>query len=111
MQRVNYIPKIYYEFLEVMGRKCGNVLFRGGDFDYMFQMQGIKVFTEEIVASTNETLRLPSDAYVFLMYHVVEFWFFPLLTEMMIHQSTSSTKVTRLSPSPPNIYPSGLETN
>jgi SMI1/KNR4 family protein SUKH-1 len=76
-QKVDFIPKIYREFLEAIGHKSGRILFKGGDASYK-ALKSLKPGAIFIIEDCKDqhSLTLPPDAFVFAMFQSSDFFFF-----------------------------------
>lgn len=73
-QGVDFIPETYVQFLEEMGQGAG-LLFVGSDYAY----EALIYLKENAVSTLNgarSSLKLPDDAFVFLMHQGYLFYYF-----------------------------------
>lgn len=73
-QGVGFLPKLYVEYLAVLGRKAGN-LDVGSDCFYPHLLR-LKEWAQELLEENNCPLRLPDDAFVCLMHQGYQFLYF-----------------------------------
>jgi hypothetical protein len=74
-QGVEFVPERYREFLAVMGHESGRLLFRGRYGNYE-ALKKLKTIGRDFVSANSDGLKLPQDAFVFLMDQGTEFLFF-----------------------------------
>jgi hypothetical protein len=73
-QGVDFLPETYVQFLEEMGQGAG-LLFLGSDYTYNFLIV-LKENALSTLKSARSQLKLPDDAFVFLMHQGYIFYYF-----------------------------------
>jgi hypothetical protein len=66
---------VYEEFLRIGGLHSDNLNFVGGMYS-LIQLQHLKTHLTAVLAEEDHGLQLPADAFVFLSYQKVDFFFF-----------------------------------
>lgn len=74
-QQVNTLPRVYESFLLLMGRNQNDYLFGGGSGSVRV-LTTIKSDLECTVACSSPSLSFPTDAFVFLTFYAVDYFFF-----------------------------------
>jgi hypothetical protein len=74
-QKVEYLPNIYRQYLQVMGHQAGGILFQGGDKSYR-QLQASKQAIRRVLEEVPDSPALPPDVFIFLSYQGVDFFLF-----------------------------------
>ena len=73
-QGVEFLPRIYKEFLEEMGGNAGQ-LFLGSDYD-CYAVYNLKASHIEDIERFSSPFRMPADAFVFLSHQGYVFYYF-----------------------------------
>ena len=73
-QGVEFLPRIYKEFLEEMGGNAGQ-LFLGSDYD-CYAVYNLKASHIEDIKRLDLSFRIPEDAFIFLSHQGYVFYYF-----------------------------------
>ena len=79
-QGVKCLPRIYIEFMEIMGHRAGDAFLRGEDYCYELVI-GMKQRAQETINffaedDPNELFHIPNDCFVFFGHHDIQYFYF-----------------------------------
>ena len=79
-QGVGCLPKVYIEFMEVMGHQAGNGFLIGEDYYYKIVIR-MKQLAQEAIDDLadydpSQAFHLPDDVFVFFGHHGIQYYYF-----------------------------------